>query len=70
MLKVFGNLNSREKLYQSVLKWNYVETNSDIIRTIIAIDGTGTVAGPMGLAIKASQEMIKQAIDRIDEIIK
>ncbi len=39
---------------------------NDVIRTVIAIDGTGTIAGSMGLAIKAFQDIIKQAIDRTD----
>jgi hypothetical protein len=41
-----------------------------VVKTIIAIDGTGTSTGSMGLAIKAILNIIKTTMERTDSIIK
>jgi hypothetical protein len=45
---------------------NYTQPKTETIRTIIAIDGTGTPTGLMGLAINAILMTLKDTISKTE----
>jgi hypothetical protein len=63
---VVSNLGrDNQKLVNSVMKLNYNEIKSETIKTVIAIDGTGS----MGAALNAVLNILNDTISRCDEII-
>lgn len=69
-MQTIGMLNDSSRINEVAMRWNYKETQGEVIRTIIAIDGTGSSTGSMALALNAITATIKPTIERTDSVIK